>query len=224
MALGTRRRNRANGVVTSVGLDGVDVEVGQTFGNCPQYIQTRDHRFVREPGSRRGSLAPEEDTNANVERLSSLDMAAKDLIKRSDTFWVASASSDGRGDASGAGPGPESSAAAAGADVSHRGGQPGFVKVDGDVLTIPDFTGNFHFNTLGNFVVNPRGGLLFVDFETGDVLMLTGDVDILFEGPDVETFSGAERAWRFRVKGGVRMRDALPLRWTLRETGKKPRR
>src|SRR3546814_14766932 len=65
-----------------------------------------------------------------------------------------------------------------GADVSHRGGRPGFVRVTEDdgrsVLTIPDFSGNQFFNTLGNIAINPRAGLLFVDFATGDLLTLTG--------------------------------------------------
>ena len=61
-----------------------------------------------------------------------------------DTFFVASYADDG------------DDAARRGVDVSHRGGRPGFVQVDGDVLTIPDFAGNFHFNTLGNLLVNPR--------------------------------------------------------------------
>ena len=64
--------------------------------------------------------------------------------------------------------------AAYGADISHRGGRPGFVRVDGDVLTIPDFRGNRYFNTLGNLIAEPRASLLFVDFETGDLLQLQG--------------------------------------------------
>ncbi|NQX95899.1 MAG: pyridoxamine 5'-phosphate oxidase family protein [Erythrobacter sp.] len=49
-------------------------------------------------------------------------------------------------------------------------------------LTIPDFAGNLHYNTLGNFTENPRAGLIFTDFETGDVLQITGDTEIVFEG------------------------------------------
>jgi hypothetical protein len=43
---------------------------------------------------------------------------------------------------------------------------------DDRTLTAPDFIGNFFFNTMGNLQVNPRAGLLFLDFSTGDVLML----------------------------------------------------
>ena len=59
-------------------------------------------------------------------------------------------------------------------DVSHRGGNPGFVRIEGNVLTIPDFAGNLHFNTLGNFLLHPRAGLVFIDFETGDMLQVSG--------------------------------------------------
>ena len=61
-----------------------------------------------------------------------------------------------------------------GVDVSHRGGKPGFVRIDDDkTLTFPDFSGNYHFNTMGNILLNPLAGLLFIDFEQGDLLYLT---------------------------------------------------
>lgn len=78
-----------------------------------------------------------------------------------------------------------------GADVSHRGGRPGFLHVDGNCLTVPDYAGNLHFNTLGNFHLHPKAGLCFVDFETGDMLLLTGHVDILWDGdPAIAYFKG----------------------------------
>ena len=62
----------------------------------------------------------------------------------------------------------------AGADISHRGGPPGFVHEDGDVISWPDYSGNNMFNTLGNLEVDPRCGLLFVDFETGAMRQVHG--------------------------------------------------
>ena len=90
------------------------------------------------------------------------------MIAGADTFFVASYVDDAeRGRA---------------VDVSHRGGRPGFVRIGADgVLTIPDFSGNRFFNTLGNLIANPKAGLLFVDFETGDELQLTGDAEVLLE-------------------------------------------
>ena len=49
MEMHTRRRNRMNGIV-SRSPEGVCVDVDQSFGNCPRYIQLRDFEFVREPG------------------------------------------------------------------------------------------------------------------------------------------------------------------------------
>jgi hypothetical protein len=93
-------------------------------------------------------------------------------------------------------------------DISHRGGRLGFVRVDGDVLTIPDFSGNRHFNTLGNFLVPPRAALLFIDFTRGDLLHLSGTVEIVWDVDEVGQFAGAERLWRVRVSHGWRRRGA----------------
>ncbi len=85
------------------------------------------------------------------------------------------------------------------------------------MLTIPDFSGNFHFNTLGNFLVNPRGGLLFIDFEAGDILQLTGIATVITNSPEIAAFEGAERFWSFRPDRVVLRRGASILRWKMRE-------
>ena len=149
----TRRRNRANGRIQSLDTGGITIAVNQSFGNCPQYIQQRVVASSR--------VEPAAAVPTPVESFDHLDEAAQAAIERADTFFVASRSRAGSG-------------AANGADISHRGGRPGFVRVDGDVLTIPDFRGNRYFNTLGNLAAEPRASLLFVDFETGDLLQLQG--------------------------------------------------
>jgi hypothetical protein len=196
--LETRRRNRMNGVV--VALDnGFTVRVGQSFGNCPQYIQAREPRFVAEP-------APAEPRPAHAEG-ANLSPAASLLVERADTFFIATA-----------GPGAGRGDPAHGVDISHRGGKPGFVRVardaGGTVLTAPDFRGNSAFNTLGNLALEPRAGLLFVDFAAGDVLSLTGAAEVVWDGPELAAFAGAERLLRFRVAEGVRIGNAVPLRWS----------
>lgn len=170
----TRRRNRANGVVAAAGPDGVRVRVQQSFGNCPQYIQPR-HVMV----DRRVAIA--------AEPFQGLDARARKQIAAADTFFVATAS----------GPG----VANGGVDVSHRGGPPGFVRMAGDVLTIPDYRGNRYFNTLGNLLLEPRAALLFVDFAHGELLQLQGTGEVSWDEQDLP---GAERAWRFTVIGGWR--------------------
>ena len=125
------------------------------------------------------------------------------LIERADTFFIASAHLDVQ------------AGAARGVDVSHRGGRPGFVHVDdAGTLLAPDFVGNFFFNTLGNLVEYPRAGLLFVDFDSGDLLHLAVEGEIVWDGPLVAAFAGAERLLRFRIREVVRNVGALPFRWS----------
>ena len=48
-------------------------------------------------------------------------------------------------------------------DCSFKGGMPGFVRVTGDgELAFPDYDGNGMFKSLGNVIVNPNVGLLFI--------------------------------------------------------------
>jgi hypothetical protein len=183
---GTRRRNRANGIVSSVDPAGFTVAVRQSFGNCPQYIQRRTitrARPVESPGREFASLGPE----------------ARSLIQRADTLFVASRS---RADI---GPG-------GGADISHRGGQPGFVRIESDTLLVPDFRGNRYFNTLGNLKGEPRASLLFLDFETGDLLQLQGLASIDWSASAATRVPGAERIWQFRITRGWYRQRAAALR------------
>lgn len=190
--LKTRRRNRMNGNISAATSGGFAVSVVHSYGNCPQYIQLRE---VEPVSLGHASL----DTVA--ERFEELDEEARSTISRADTFFVASYL-DLDGDAS-----------QRSVDVSHRGGNPGFVRIEGNVLTIPDFAGNLHFNTLGNFLLNPRAGLIFIDFETGDVLQVAGRTEIILEGPEIAAFQGAERFWTLTVEHVIRRRAVLALRW-----------
>ena len=187
--LKTRRRNRMNGNVSTASSDGCAVTVVHSFGNCPQYIQLRNVEPI--------SLG-HTSSNSVAEHLNELDEDAKATIKKADTFFVASyLDQDGKRSV----------------DVSHRGGNPGFVRIEGNVLTIPDFAGNLHFNTLGNFLLNPRAGLVFIDFESGDVLQVAGRTEIILDSPEIAAFQGAERLWTLTVEQVVRRHAVLALRW-----------
>jgi len=194
--LETRRRNRMNGVVTALGDDGFTVEVGQSFGNCPQYIQLRQAESARVAVPR----AAEPETAI-------LSVDAVSLVRRADTLFIATAA-----------PGARTGDPNRGVDISHRGGKPGFVRVtrqDGaSLLTLPDFRGNFMFNTFGNLALEPRAGLLFIDFDSGDLLSLTGSAEVIWDGPELAAFAGAQRLLRFRVAVGWRLPGALPWRWS----------
>lgn len=183
---GSRRRNRANGIVSGLDARGFTVAVRQSFGNCPQYIQRR-------------SVTPANTAEARVRELASLDSEAHSLIRRADTLFVASRSR------ANAGP-------AGGADISHRGGRPGFVRVEGGTLSIPDFRGNRYFNTLGNLIGEPRSSLLFLDFETGDLLQLQGLASMDWDPAAPDLVQGAERIWQFRVARGWYRPRAAALR------------
>ena len=188
----TRRRNRLNGTLMSVGAGGFSMQVGQSFGNCPKYIQARRPAYVA--GS---SGEPVMHTSKG------LDEAALRTIANADTFFIATAH-------------PQAATAAAperGVDVSHRGGKPGFVRVQGQTLTVPDYLGNFFFNTLGNLALNPRCGLLFIDFDSGGLLQLAAHAELVLEGAELESFAGAQRLLRLHVLACRRMDAALPLRW-----------
>lgn len=188
----TRRRNRLTGRIDSVRSDGFTINIDQAFGNCPQYIQTRGVDVLHG-----------EDTSAGtppVHRSHQFDDRTRALIESADTLFIATAYGDGR------------KAANQGADVSHRGGKPGFVKVDDDrTFTFPDFSGNNHFNTVGNIVLNPKAGFLFIDFEARDLIYMTGTTEIIWEGADVLAFAGAERLIRFRADEVIRVESSLPL-------------
>ncbi len=193
----TRRRNRMNGTVDALDAHGFTVAVDQSFGNCPQYIQARQPTWI---GTRPSPAHPLK---------ASLSAQAIDLIRRSDTLFIATAAAEARG-----------RDGANGVDVSHRGGRPGFVRVDVDsatpfaTLTMPDFRGNNMFNTLGNIAANPMAGLLFFDPAAGDVLQLTAHAQIVWDGPELASFEGAQRLLRLHIDGALWRPAALPLRWS----------
>lgn len=195
----TRRRNRMNGVVGALDAMGFAVEVRQSFGNCPKYIQAREPHWVDEPVS----MA---EVRPVIEEGALLSDEAVRAIRAADTFFIASASPD----AQRSGPGE-------GVDVSHRGGKPGFVRVTEEagatLLTVPDFIGNFLFNTLGNLLVHPAAGLLFIDFERGDLMWLQARAEVVWDGEEVSAYAGAQRLLKLRVTGGRRVAGALPLRF-----------
>jgi predicted pyridoxine 5'-phosphate oxidase superfamily flavin-nucleotide-binding protein len=182
--LPTRRRNRANGHVAHAASDEFELTVQQSFGNCPKYIQARTGVFTASAGVTAPNTEP-----------ALLSLEARRVLEGTDTAFIATSSTH------------PVQGGAQGLDVSHRGGRPGFLRVgtDGDttVVTMPDYSGNFLFNTFGNLEVNPSAGLLALDFESGNVLSLTGFARVLWDSPEVAAFEGAERLVEYRVERGM---------------------
>lgn len=188
--LATRRRNRVNGTVASAGAEGFRFAVGQSFGNCPQYIRARDVRWSTEAVS------------GEVVRGSRLSATQTAWIRSADTFFIATGYR-GEGDDE-----------AFGMDVSHRGGERGFVHVlDDRRLIFPDYAGNRFYNTLGNILADARTGLLFLDFASGSLLQVTGRATIVWDAEEVSKVPGARQLVSFEVDEIVELTSVLHLRW-----------
>lgn len=188
--LSTRRRNRLNGIVRGRSDQGFRVSVEQSFGNCPKYIQKRELSAI---------AASPSDVSRETRSSPALDDGMRHMLRATDTFFIASAAPARVHDH--------------GCDVSHRGGLPGFVAVstDGSTVIWPDFEGNYMFNTIGNLLLEPRAGLVIPDFVSGDLLHVAGVVEIIWSGPEVVAFEGAERLVRLRVTAAVMRPRAMPL-------------
>ena len=194
----TRRRNRMNGRVVALDARGFEIEVDQSFGNCPKYIQARTPQRVERAAAALRQLGAR------------LDAPARAMVEAADTLFIASAA-----------PAAPHAERNGGVDVSHRGGKRGFVRVEesagASVLTWPDFSGNFFFNTLGNLVAHPHAGLLFVDHASGDVLQLSGRTEVIDRGAELQAFDGAQFLIHLTVESARWRANALPLRWSAPE-------
>lgn len=182
--LATRRRLRLNGKAELHPHGGFYVHTRQVYFNCPQYIQARE--FEAE--------STQSQPERSVQRIEALTEEQQHWIRQADTFFIASFH-------------PED-----GADVSHRGGYPGFIQVwNSNKLVFPDYAGNNMFNTLGNLLVNPKSGLLFIDFECGNTLQLTGRATVIWDTERRAAFAGAERVVEFEIEQAIA--GTSRLRW-----------
>lgn len=155
---------------------GVKLRATEVYSNCPKFIQRRSIE-----AERAGQPGPGQAS-------SSLTASQHALIRAADTFFIATVP-----------PGLP-------ADVSHRGGNPGFVRaVDPAHLAWDDYSGNAMFNTLGNLLRDPEAGLLFVDFQDGRLLHLNGSARV--SGDEVRRID-FEIAHVEEIPGGQ------PYRWT----------
>ncbi|MEV6203899.1 pyridoxamine 5'-phosphate oxidase family protein [Streptomyces sp. NPDC051771] len=176
----TRRRMRLNGTARP-SARGLLIEAEQVFANCPKYLQRRE---LYAPGPAGPGPAP-------ARRGDALTEAQLAAVRAADTFFVATVGPDG-------------------ADASHRGGNPGFVHTEGPrELLWRDYPGNAMFLTLGNLETDERAGLLFLDWEQGTTLQLSGRAETVYRSE--------ERYVRFRVDSVVETPAASPLRWSAPE-------
>jgi len=129
------------------------VSINKSVGNCPKYLNSK--RIIPfTPKPRLVSDSPK------------LPPEALALLEKADMFFMSS--SDGAEDV----------------DTNHRGGPAGFVRLisndeSGAVIVYPEYSGNRMYETLGNLKMNPLAGITVPDFDTGDVLYMTGKTEIL---------------------------------------------
>jgi uncharacterized protein len=160
-----RRRVRVNGTLMAAGDGTLVLAVEQAYGNCPQYIH---QRVLAQDSTGQDSTGQDSTGQGNtgqgnpedVRRDEVLSAADAGLIRAADTFFLGTTN-------------PER-----GSDTSHRGGTPGFVRVDGGRLWWPDYPGNNLFNSLGNLAADPEAALLFVNFPDGRALQLSGTAGV----------------------------------------------
>jgi predicted pyridoxine 5'-phosphate oxidase superfamily flavin-nucleotide-binding protein len=183
----SRRRLRINGTVEKVSPASIEIAVRESVPNCPKYIQRRRAVDVTPPSS----------VAARAERGRAIDADRRHAIERADTAFVGSLH------------------AARGVDASHRGGEPGFIRVvDERTLRLPDYAGNSMFMTLGNYASDPRASLTVVDFEAGRALALSGAARIEFDAdhPDHPT-GGTRRYWEFAIREWLQFDLPRVVRW-----------
>ncbi|TLD32360.1 oxidoreductase-like protein [Venturia nashicola] len=179
------------GAVGGVGEKGIGeiqaaVKIEQSLGNCPKYLNRKDIR-----------PAP-----AHPELLStSLKLTSEGiaLLAKADLFFISSSQENKD------------------MDANHRGGPPGFVRVvsnseDGAEIIYPEYSGNRLYQTLGNLMVTPRAGIVIPDFETGDVLYLTGDTEVLVGEKAEAMLPRSNLAVKIKIVGARFVKQGLPFR------------
>ena len=181
-----RLRMRINGTVSHAG-NMLTLHIAQFYGNCTKYIARRI------PNSAAAAKPA-----ASAKQSAALSESQRAWIERSDTFFIATQNGG------------------SGADASHRGGRPGFATTpDAHTLVWPDYRGNNMFNTLGNLEADSRAGLLFVDFETGSSLQMTGKAVADFGDPTTGAPTG--RSLRFDIAVVRELSPAAGLQYDLIE-------
>ena len=182
-----------------------ELELTLVMGLCPKYIVDRrviNRRKSHHPHTIESrSLFPVSSSSSSQSSLP-VPEAALALLRRTDTFWLGTTEPQW------------------GAQTSHRGGLPGFIRLSPSTPTASsplrvlwgDYRGNRFFHSLGSALSNPQVGLAVLDYTTGDLLQLTGQLRIIggegWEGPDLD---GTNRHCELTVAEWRWTTDASPF-------------
>lgn len=162
------------------------LKIEQSLGNCPKYLNKKH-------------IEPAESNPELISDSPQLPQQALDLLSKADLFFLSSANHDQD------------------MDTNHRGGPPGFVRVisndaSGAILCYPEYSGNRLYQTLGNLKTNPVVGLCVPDFETGDMLYLTGTTTILIGPEAAKILPRSNLAVKITTTSARFVTTALPFR------------
>lgn len=161
--LATRRRLRVNGIILRADDHGFVLAVREAYPNCPKYIQRRVLAWDSSASSE----------SCSVSEGLVLSAEASQVLREADTLFICSGHA-GRG-----------------LDLSHRGGNPGFIRILGPTgFRIPDYTGNSMFNSFGNILTDARAGISVMDFAASRVLQMTGKAAVEWNQPDEQGVTG----------------------------------
>ncbi|QSS66426.1 oxidoreductase [Histoplasma capsulatum] len=161
------------------------VRIEQSLGNCPKYIN-------------RKQITPVVPNPKLISNSAQLSPGAIELLRRADSLFISSYHEDSM-------------------DTNIRGGPPGFVRVvsndiSGAVIAYPEYSGNRLYQTLGNLQMTPLAGYAFPDFETGDILYLTGATEILVGRAAAALLPRSNLAVKVTVTSARYVENGLPFR------------
>jgi ferredoxin-NADP reductase/predicted pyridoxine 5'-phosphate oxidase superfamily flavin-nucleotide-binding protein len=126
----------------------------------------------------------------------SLSDEGRDLITAADMFFLSTSTEDDM-------------------DVNHRGGPQGFVRIMSRTeIVYPEYSGNRLYQSLGNLQLNPKIGLVFPNYSTGDVLYITGTTEILTDKDATNVLPGSNLAVKITINKARFVSNGLPFRGT----------
>ncbi|KAK9772935.1 hypothetical protein SCAR479_10445 [Seiridium cardinale] len=164
------------------------MQVEETLGNCPKYLNKKHIT----PHTPRPQLLSQDSGLP-------LPQVAVEVLQKADLFFISSKHGNGN------------------MDVNHRGGPPGFMRLfrnDSGAVTLvyPEYSGNRLYQTLGNLQKDPVAGLVVPDFETGNVLYVTGRTTTLIGDKAAAYLPRTKLAVKIDVEEARFVKDGLPFR------------
>ncbi|CAO3646503.1 unnamed protein product [Cunninghamella blakesleeana] len=189
-----RRRNKVAGSISKefIVYDkhenklGIHIETNESLGNCPKYITIRDIYY--KPCS----------PTKIIQQFNSVELPndVLPIILQSSTIFLAT----------------KYLSNVKHMGLNHRGGEPGFVRYKNGKIYIPDYSGNRYFSSLGNIENDPVAGVLFLDFNKGDLLQVTGMAKNIYGDDANAIMKNQSLITEITITGFVYIGNGLPIR------------